>query len=76
MSSFNVSTRFKNRMVQSRPVDVSLALKDRPVYDGKELRPFEGRPGSMDAFALPSMVSGIAVDRRAPILNSAKKVAL
>ena len=23
-------------------------------YDGKELRPFTGRPGSMDAFSLPS----------------------
>ena len=23
-------------------------------YDGKELRPFEGRPGAMDAFSLPS----------------------
>lgn len=24
------------------------------TYDGKELRPFEGRPGAMDAFNLPS----------------------
>jgi len=24
------------------------------MYDGAELRPFEGRPGAMDAFALPS----------------------
>lgn len=24
------------------------------VYDGAELRPFAGRPGAMDAFALPS----------------------
>jgi hypothetical protein len=24
------------------------------VYDGKELRPFEGRKGAMDAFKLPS----------------------
>lgn len=23
-------------------------------YDGKELRPFDGRPGAMDAFSLPS----------------------
>jgi hypothetical protein len=27
-------------------------------YDGRELRPFEGRPGAMDAFALPSMGMG------------------
>lgn len=26
----------------------------RELYDGKELKPFEGRPGSMDAHALPS----------------------
>lgn len=24
------------------------------TYDGKELRPYEGRPGAMDAYALPS----------------------
>jgi hypothetical protein len=26
----------------------------RVLYDGKELRPYQGRPGAMDAFALPS----------------------
>lgn len=29
-------------------------LWDRGVYNGLELRPFTGRPGAMDAFALPS----------------------
>ena len=29
---------------------------ERPVYDGAELRPFEGRPGAMDAFKLPSRI--------------------
>lgn len=29
---------------------------ERPVYDGAELRPFEGRPGAMDALKLPSRV--------------------
>ena len=24
------------------------------LYDGRELRPFEGRPGAMDAYRLPS----------------------
>lgn len=28
-------------------------------YDGRELRPFEGRPGAMDAFALPSRGMGV-----------------
>jgi hypothetical protein len=26
----------------------------RETYDGAELRPFEGRPGAMDAYKLPS----------------------
>jgi hypothetical protein len=30
----------------------------RGVYEGKELRPFNGRPGSMDAYALPSLHMG------------------
>ena len=25
-------------------------------YDGKELRPFTGRPGAMDAYKLPSLM--------------------
>ena len=29
-------------------------VAQRPHYDGAELRPFEGRPGSMRAFGLPS----------------------
>lgn len=24
------------------------------LYDGRELRPFDGRPGAMDAYRLPS----------------------
>lgn len=30
----------------------------RKVYEAKELRPFTGRPGSMDAYALPSLHMG------------------
>lgn len=37
---------------QPRPDD--LELYKRPDYDGKELRPFDARPGAMDAFRLPS----------------------
>lgn len=29
---------------------------ERPVYDGAELRPFEGRPGVLDALKLPSRI--------------------
>lgn len=32
-------------------------------YDGAELRPYEGRPGAMDAFALPSRVGSRRVWR-------------
>ena len=28
---------------------------DTGTYDGRELRPFDGRPGAMDAFKLPSL---------------------
>lgn len=27
-------------------------------YDGAELRPYNGRPGAMDAFAMPSRMGG------------------
>jgi hypothetical protein len=30
----------------------------KQTYSGKELRPFQGRPGAMDAYNLPSMVDG------------------
>ena len=30
-------------------------LQEVGIYDGAELRPFAGRSGSMDAFALPSL---------------------
>lgn len=30
----------------------------RGMYEGKELRPFTGRPGSMDAYDLPSLHMG------------------
>ena len=39
----------------------------REPYDGAELRPFEGRPGAMDAYRLPSLFNGRRVERaRAP----------
>lgn len=38
------------------------------LYDGRELHPYCGRPGAMDAFALPSLVDGVRVPRRAPML--------
>lgn len=37
-------------------------------YDGADLKPYTGRPGAMDAFALPSIHNGQRVERRAPII--------
>ena len=36
-------------------------------YNGAELCPFAGRPGAMDAFALPSVVGGARIPRARPI---------
>jgi hypothetical protein len=36
-------------------------------YDGAELRPYTGRPGAMDAFALPSLRGGVRMPHRPPI---------
>ena len=38
-------------------------------YLGPELRPYEGRPGAMDAYDLPSLVNGVRVPRKTPILG-------
>jgi hypothetical protein len=40
-------------------------------YDGAELKPFQGRPGSMDAYALPSLDNGerVAYSGPKPILT-------
>jgi hypothetical protein len=45
---------------ESLPVS---AMTTRGNYAGLELKPFEGRPGAMDAFALPSLVNGRLVVR-------------
>lgn len=34
------------------------------TYDGRELKPCEGRPNAMDAFALPSLINGQRVWRK------------
>ena len=36
------------------PPNTYTMLKDKGTYNGAELRPFDGRPGSMDAYKLPS----------------------
>ena len=53
--------RGKTRVVQLESQHP--AMKAAP-YDGAELRPFEGRPGSMDAFNLPSRMGAHLVYRK------------
>lgn len=38
-------------------------------YEGDELKPFEGRPGAMDAFALPSLIDGKRVYPRRSVVE-------
>lgn len=38
-------------------------MHTRGTYDGAELRPFDGRPGAMDAYHLPSLRNGRRVRR-------------
>lgn len=40
--------------------------RDWGRYDGAELRPYTGRPSSMDAFDLPSVVNGKHVQPKRP----------
>lgn len=50
---------------RERVTNASQHLRDGATYDGAELRPFEGRPGAMDAYGLPSLIQGRRVWRRA-----------
>jgi len=38
----------------------------RESYTGTELKAYEGRPGANDAFACPSIVNGVEVQRKRP----------
>lgn len=46
--------------------EVRTYFSDRQTYTGAELAPFDGRPGSMDAFDLPSVVNGERIPHRRP----------
>lgn len=45
---------YSNRNVR-KPKEEAPRRDIRELYDGKELKPFEGRAGAMDAFKLPSV---------------------
>ena len=42
-----------NRVPKARPMNTDILAGH---YDGKEMRPYEGRPGANDALALPSRI--------------------
>lgn len=44
---------------QSAPKQKEYVSKLEGIYLGEELRPFDGRPGAMDAFACPSLRNGV-----------------
>jgi len=45
--------------------NLSGSRKNIPIgtYNGEDLRPFEGRPGAMDAYKIPSLIAGKRVYR-------------
>jgi len=46
-------------MTQSiKPTPPTMIDKMKGTYDGKELLPYTGRPGAMDAYKLPSLMQG------------------
>ena len=59
------------RVVVVQKRHVPMVVREAPVrnsnakgtYAGAELQPFSGRPGAMDAYALPSLVGGRRVPR-------------
>jgi ribosomal protein S11 len=46
---------------------------ERGLYSGRELQPYQGRPGAMQAYALPSLNNGASVPRTAPICEPTTK---
>ena len=49
---------------QSIKTPPTMIDKMKGTYDGKELLPYTGRPGAMDAFKLPSLMHYGLVDRK------------
>lgn len=72
---YSSGRRTCNRCVDARMKGAQrISWKDQhteyPLYNGAELRPFEGRPGAMDAFSLPSLRFGERVYWRGADLAS------
>ena len=52
--------RGKRPLTTARPINTPVA---NDTYDAKDLRPFDGRSGAMDAYRLPSIINGREVPR-------------
>jgi len=49
-----MSDAFKGTGSKGAPANVRVDVMKSGTYDGRELKPFDGRPGAMDAYKLPS----------------------
>ena len=49
-----MSDSMKSRGSAGVAANVRVDVMKSDTYDGRELKPFDGRPGAMDAFHLPS----------------------
>lgn len=56
--------KLTSRAVVTPSVTVTNATS-RGAYSGAELKPYQGRPGAMDAFRLPSRIGSRLVEPRA-----------
>ena len=52
-SKYNLPSQ-KPKKISPAPERLPYGWNRHELYDGKELRAFEGRPGAMDAYKLPS----------------------
>lgn len=59
---------------KQKPTPPQLINKMDGKYDGAELRPYEGRPGAMDAFTKPSLVGDKLMPHKHAIGMSSKAV--
>ena len=64
-----MTTQKKPQKTPSQQID-----KLSGVYNGAELRPFDGRPGAMDAFSKPSLVGDKLVKHSHSIGMGSRKI--
>ena len=75
---YRISAAGRRELLQAPRAIVPSGTASTPIrhpgaYDGAELRPYQGRTGAMDAFALPSLINGRRVGRGG--IDAAKGVA-